>query len=216
MIEKRMKNILRLSLVEVLKDHGFRQKSRLYVRHVDGIMHMVDVQGSQWNDREKKSITLNCGVYVPGVMSAFRTAPEPTQPKVAECCVSARVGMLRKPARDIWWEISESDSPDKDAQIAQEIASIVTGTVLPFLDRFRTELHVAEFLSTVPSEADKFVDPRVDGYRFSYAALIWRKLGAEEKCAAYIEQARQSSKKTTLESFVEAFAVRCKTSPDPG
>ena len=210
MPKNRVNEILRTSLSVLLESRGFEKQSALYVRRLDDILHMIEVQRSRWNDLQRQSFTLNCGVYVPGITSAFWNAPEPKQAKLTNCCVNIRVGMLKEPRHDIWWEVSNDDRMEKDAQTRAEIVSIVTESALPFLSRFQTELEIARFLTEERTEADKFVEPRADVTSLVYAGLLWRRLGELNKCSMCIEEAKRRSRKTPLEAVVTAFADRCE------
>lgn len=210
MVKNRVNEILRQSISDILKHRGFQKQGMLYVRRLGDVLHMIEVQRSRWNDTTRQSFTLNCGVYVPGVTSAFRNTTDAERPKLTDCCISVRVGMLRTPWHDIWWEISNNDGADKDAEIRGEIASIVTESALPFVERFPSEKEIIHFLTTEHIGSDKLVEPCAEGFQFSYAALLWRRLGEIHKCSMCLEEAKQRSKKTPLETVVAAFADRCR------
>lgn len=191
-----------------MKQCGFKKRGNLYVREVGHLLHMVDVQYSRWNDAGQLSFTLNCGIFIPGVTSRFRNAREPKAPRPIDCCVSARAGMLRQPYMDVWWKILADDAPEKDGKIREEIISIITSSVLPFLDGLENERAVADFLSRRRDERDKYVEPRAEGLRLAYSAIVWSMLGVRDRCQKCIEQAVQESNDTPLESVITSFARR--------
>lgn len=209
-LKDRVNGILRESLSRELKCYGFHKRGDLYVRRLGELCHIIDVQRSRWNDTHRISVTINCGIYVPGVTSAYWNTPEPKQPKATDCCVSVRVGMLRTPWNDIWWEVSNDDGIEKAALIQADISSIIVELAMPFLNRFQTTLEVVRFLTEGRIEADKFVEPRADVTRLIYAGLLWRGLGERSRCSTCIDEAKRLSKKTPQEAVVVAFADRCK------
>lgn len=213
MVDNRVNKVIRQSLSDVLKRHGFQRTGALYVRRFGDMLHMIEAQHSRWNDTTRKSFTLNCGVYVPGVTSTFWNTPEPKKPKLTDCCISIRVGMLREPRCDIWWEVSHDDSLEKDAQIQADIVSIITESVLPFLSRFQNESEITQVLTEESSSADGFIEPRASATRLAYAALLWRRLGEVSKCSSCINESKQRSKKTPLEAVINAFASRFNCTP---
>ncbi len=208
MLKERCARILRQSATPALKQQGFHRSGNVYLREVDGLLHMVDVQYSRWNDAKEVSFTLNCGVYVRGIASALRNGPEPRQPKVADCCLSARVGMVKEPFLDVWWKVSSTDGPARDGAIASEITSTLARTVLPFLERFPDMKAVAEFLSGPRTEGDKHVNPLAEGLRLAYGAIVWSAQGVRERCRKCIEQAVEKSRNTPNEGLIAAFAEK--------
>ncbi len=207
MIKTRAKSVL-ADLAAKLKQHGFNKRGNVYVRQSEEVFQMVDVQYSRWNDAEEVNFTLNGGVYVPGVTSRFSNSPEPKRPKLRDCCITVRVGMLTESHLDVWWKMSASDGVLVDRKIKEEIASITENTLMPFLERFRDAKAVAGFLSKQPATEDQHIEPSAEGLRLSYAAIIWAKLGASDRCQTCLERAMQRSRNTPLEGTVTSFTKR--------
>lgn len=205
-MKNRVNDVLQQSLAVTLKDRGFTRSGGVYSRKSGDITHIVEVQHSRWNDQEKASFTLNCGIHVPGVTSVFRRTPEPNRPRLADCCVTVRVGMLGDQKLDIWWKLSVEDDRNRDVQVANEMVSATTRMALPFLDRFQSEEQVALLLSQERSKGDEFVEPRVSALRHAYAALLWARLGDHDRAHECLSRAQIESKKTPLEDVVARFA----------
>ncbi|MGK3970051.1 DUF4304 domain-containing protein [Sorangium sp. So ce118] len=208
MTRNRINNIIRETLSSVLKSCGFERRGDDYIRRIGEMSHIINTQRSRWSEENRTSFTINCGVHVSQVTSVFRSLPEPAQPKLTDCCVSVRIGMLTASKLDIWWELADSSDASECAEFRQDVAVKAAELAIPFLGRFETEFQVAEFLSSRCTAADELVEPRAQALRMAYAALIWRKLGDADRCAASIEEAERQSKRTPLEDIIAVFASR--------
>jgi hypothetical protein len=208
MLKDRASKILSEAATATLKTRGFKKRGKAYIRQTGRLGHMVDTQFSRWNDGKEVSFTLNCGIYIPGVTSTFSNSPEPNHPKLEDCCINVRVGGLTESKLDVWWKLSERDTPERDMEIREEICSTIERTMLPFLDRYQNEKAVAEFLSQQRIDADKYIWPRAEGLRLSYAAIIWHMLGVRDTCRECIERAVRESTNTPVDGVVNAFAIR--------
>src|SRR5262249_47677980 len=107
-----------------------------------------------------------------------------------------------------WWKLAESDEPERDVALEEEVAAATKRFVLPFLERFHDEHTVAEFLSQPCELDDKFVEPRADGLRLAYAAIIWQSAGNRIRCQESIEKAVLRSKRSPLEGVLNDFVRR--------
>jgi hypothetical protein len=208
MLRKRVDTLLGDCLTPELKRRGFRKKGALYSRAIERVTHLVDVQYSRWNDKERVSFTLNCGIHVRGVTSTFRGTREPPEPKPSDCCMSVRAGMLTKTKQDVWWEVLEPQDPEAEAEIGRQVPALLTDAVLPFLSRFETEEAVALFLSEERAPEDDHVEPRAPGLGFAYAGILWRALGNSERASACLADAVKRASNTPLEETVSNFARR--------
>ena len=102
---RRIDGILKSALTPLLRSRGFRKRGPVYVAEHGEVTWLVDVQKSQWNDRNEAQFTVNGGVYVPGVVSGYSRRPDPAEPKMVDCCLSVRIGMLDESRVDKWWKI---------------------------------------------------------------------------------------------------------------
>ncbi|WP_081426529.1 DUF4304 domain-containing protein [Sorangium cellulosum] len=208
MTKNRINKIIHEALSGALTPYGFKQRGDDYIRRIGDVSHVVNTQRSRWNEGNRVSFTLNCGVHVSHVTSTFRNLPEPAQPKLTDCCISVRIGMLTASRLDIWWELGDSDDTDEHTKVQRDVAMRTTDSMIPFLGRFESEHQVADFLSSTCTGADELVDPRAQALRMAYAAVIWRKLGDADRCSACIEEAERQSKRTPLQDVIVAFASR--------
>ncbi|WP_437565854.1 DUF4304 domain-containing protein [Sorangium sp. So ce542] len=208
MTRNRINKFIHTMLSIALTPHRFKRRGDDYVRRIGETAHIINVQRSRWNEDNRVNFTLNCGVHISHVTSAFRNLPEPAQPKLTDCCISVRIGMLTASRLDIWWELGDPDDANGYAKVQQDVAMRTADSVIPFLERFQNEHQVAEFLSSVRTGADELVEPRAQALRMAYAAVIWLKLGNADRCSACIEEAERQSKRTPLEDAIAAFASR--------
>ena len=130
----------------------------------------------------------------------------PRAPEAASGLVHVRPGLLTPGAKNAWWDITAFDGPEKDAEIGQQIRSLVEETALPFFDRFPNESAMAEFLSQPRRREDRFIDPRVESLGLVYAGIIWHQLAIVDKCRDCMDRAAEKAKGKRLEADVERFA----------
>lgn len=214
MPKDRVQRVLQQSVGDVLKRRGYQKQTSRYVRASGELTQMIDVQLSQWSQNKATRFTLNCGVYVPGLSSAYWNTPDPARPKLTDCCVSARVGMLSPSRLDLWWEVTDGDDSEKDGGVVAAVRSAVTGLALPFVERFETVHDIAGFLTEDRTGAANLIEPRATATRLVYAAVLWRKLGEEARSRTCLDEAVQQAQKTPLESVVETFVARFGRLPE--
>ena len=202
---QRVSAILRSGLTPLLRSHGFRKHGQVYVSERGDVLWIVDVQKSRWNDGTEAQFTINGGVYVPGVVSAYSRRPEPSIPKLVDCCLSVRIGMLDDSKLDKWWKVTASDAPEDavDEQISTEIRDRVGNHLLPFLQRFESSVEVAEFLEGPMNSATCSVSPRSLAQRHAYASLIYLRLGNTAKARSEIDEAVREAEGTPIDEVIK-------------
>ena len=217
-LEKQVRKELQTRLTQHLSQAGFRRTGNGYKRTFGGVSHVVDVQYSKWKNPNKVSFTLNCGVYVPRVVSVFHGTAEPLRPKLTDCCVYVRGGMLTDEKLDTWWSVAvEKNIEVASASSAAE--AMIKQHILPFLERFAEPADVAEFLSSHRCVSDTSVEPRADAVSHIYAAILWRTAGGSERCREMMDTALREAARTPLADVVAKFAARfacCDPSATPG
>ena len=114
---KALDTIARLALAPTLKERGFRKAGRTWRRPgaVTGSVHVVNLQGSAWNDGIEGQCTLNAGVYFESLaesLSVGRVTGAPTEP---DCHVRIRPAMLRPGGRDTWFAFRADDARTLEA-----------------------------------------------------------------------------------------------------
>lgn len=205
-LKQRLSRILKDGPTALLLPLGFRKEGLVYRMTHEEVAWIVDVQTSRWNDAHEVHFTINGGVYAPGVVSSYLRKADPTTPKLADCCISVRIGMLDQCKLDKWWIISTSDRvPDEvDARISAEMCNQVEELLLPFLARFTSLLEVAEFLGEPVVERTRFVAPQAAEQRYAYAGLLYSQLGERVRARAAIDRAMGEAKGKPNEEFIVA------------
>jgi len=69
----------------------------------------------------------------------FGTDPMPVNPKESRCLLRARVGLLMPEHRDHWWSVTSETDGDS---MSEELATVCSSYVLPWLEQFKTLAHV--------------------------------------------------------------------------
>lgn len=207
--KQRIDGILAAGLTPLLRSRGFRKRGTLYVADHGEVSWLVDVQNSRWNANDEAQFTVNGGVYVPGVVSGYSLRPKPAVPKMVDCCLSVRIGMLDESRVDKWWKITPLDRPEEvvDEGIAIEVRRHVEFLLLPFLERFESAAAVAEFLERPTDRATGLVAPQSSPQRHAYASLIYSKLGNSAKARKEIEQAVREAEGTPIEGVIKRVRI---------
>jgi hypothetical protein len=206
LLRKRMRDIVSRSIVPELEGFVADPTARTYVKGSGAVVYVVDVQPSVKSRSAVVSFTVNCGVYIHDVVCRFQGRPAPSFPKITDCCLAARAGLLSEPFLDKWWQLSNDDESNHDEQVCAEMRRLVNNGALPFMARFPDRKAVATFLLAPPRDrADKFVNPMARALRATYAALIWRQLEQRERCASSLRLATEESRGTPIEDEIEEF-----------
>ncbi len=209
-LDLRLDSILKASLPTVLRPLGFRKTRRVFVRRLDDLYWLIDVQKSRWSDKDQASFTLNAGVHVPGVLSVYINRPEPTAPSIDFCCLIVRVGMLSEERRSRSWKLRlEDDEPGSDDRIAVDVLSRVDGELLPFLQRFNSRRDVVSYLQGPRPPAERFVSPQEnDPRRLPYLAILQYLLNEGSSALSTLEQAEEVAKGKPLHAHIRDLRTR--------
>ncbi len=207
---QRIAGVLKGGLTPPLRARGFRKEGCVFVAEHDDVVWLVDVQKSRWNDGDEAQFTVNGGVYVPGIVSGYSGRPEPAKPKLADCCLSVRIGMLDESRIDKWWKVTASDDLQDavDEGIAAEVRDRVEGLLLHFLQSFESRAVVAEFLAGSTDIATRFVSPQAAAQRHAYASLIYSGLGNSAKAQSEIELAMREAEGSPIEGVIRRLRER--------
>lgn len=206
-IDKRREAFMTRLITPILRDAGFSGGPSKFSRAEGSLQHVVEVQRSQWNTSTDRQFTLNCGVFVPGVVSVFRDAADPRVPSLGDCCMFVRVGMLAKAHLDIWWPMPGDTVDGSDEAVREEVRVALSQLVFPFLGRFRDETAVEAFLAADPTPDLLYVEPRAPALRLSYAGLLQLKRGSEA-CQSTLARAAEEARNGPLAAHVGALVKR--------
>lgn len=204
LLDRRLQSVLSSVVTPPLRRHGFRKKGLNYVSVSEEMSWLVNVQKSQWSARGEVQFTLNAGAYVPGVVSCFSGRDEPKKPTLADCCLSARIGMLGPWHVDKWWELTESNGSNSAlSEVAEDLEGCVQDWLIPFLLKLRSPAVVADLLAGPISESNKFLNPRSVPQRLAYSALIHLRACDRRKAQEQMDKAVEQARNTPLQETME-------------
>ena len=200
--DNRLNSILKNNVTPLLKEVGFSKRRLVYVKDIGEISWLVDIQKSRWNDEVEAQFTLNCGVYVPDVLSTYANMAEPTRLKIEHCCCSARIGMLIPEKRDLWWKLRENDPATSNNEIGQDLQRKLKDFVIPFLSKVDQRARVADFLSSDLDAEYRYISPRDEALRLAYSAIIYSKIDEKRKANNLLDFAIKVSAKSPGAEFI--------------
>ena len=201
-LEKRFKLIINEWMKPYLKANHFNFKQRIFSRNHGELILLLDIQRSQWNANEKIEFVINFGVFVPGFWTTYSNRPEPKYPKVPDCCFDKR---LKTDSEKEWWIISGVDDSSKDAEIGNQIRSLLEAKVVPFLSCFKSRLDVIRFFEKTTLKESGLSLPRNESIKAAYLAVLYFQLGEMEKSLERIEEAikNQNPKYDIMQTFLD-------------
>ena len=198
-LDNRLNAILKKEVTPLLRALKFKKRRLNYAYGFDELCWLVNIQKSQWNNQEQSRFTVNCGVYIPGIVSVYANISEPTSPSIRHCACSVRIGMLMPEKIDIWWTLTLGDSASVDEDIAQDIRSKIENIALPFPHKFKSSQSVTDFLLSESSDKYKQVDPGAKTIRLEYSAIIYSKLNRHDEAKRIFDIAIEASKDSPTE-----------------
>lgn len=205
-LDNRLNAILKKEVTPLLKAPKFKKRRLNYAYGFDELCWLVNIQKSQWNDREESAFTVNCGVYIPGIVSVYANISEPTNPSIMHCACSARIGMLMPEKIDIWWTLTLGDSASVDEDIAQDIRCKIENVALPFLNKFKSSQSVADFLLSESGDKYKQVGPVAKTKRLAYSAIIYSRLNRHDEAKRILDIAIEASKDSPIEYIINQLS----------
>ena len=118
----------------LMKDAGFKKKAFNWYRKIDDVVQVLNIQGSQWS----KFMYINLGIY-------FLDLGSKVQPPAYECHIRERLnGITTDLSR--YNELCDFENTIPDLQRYQEIAELIQGVALPWLERCSSKEGVKKYL----------------------------------------------------------------------
>jgi len=137
---KKIRQIVDRGLGPCLTSASFHKHGADFSRKYGEALHVIDFQLNKWNTNELGKFTLNIGAHFTSVAALlFGTDPMPVNPKESRCLLRARVGLLMPEHRDHWWSVTSETDGDS---MSEELATVCSSYVLPWLEQFKTLAHV--------------------------------------------------------------------------
>jgi hypothetical protein len=126
----------------LLRARGFRRKGRTWNRPGDGLVQVVNVQGSALSFGGLGGFYINLGIFVPGL--AWDGVRGEAGPFITEgrCQLHVRLGQLRPDHKDIWDFVVSDDIE----ALGRSVADALIAHGLPFLDQCGSPKELDEFL----------------------------------------------------------------------
>jgi len=115
-----------IALKPMMKEAGFNKKRYTWHRSMDNLVHVFNVQGSQWG----KSIYINLGVYFIGIGNTETPAQN-------HCHIQQRLARIANDPNRCN-ELFDFSSKIVDIQRHIEISQVIENSAFPWLDRFST------------------------------------------------------------------------------
>lgn len=119
----------------IMSAYGFRKAQLVWNREKDGIVHMFNIQLSQWNDKDNIHFTINLGVCIKRVWQIYWNKMPPRIIRESDCFPCLRVGYLLSEGthqKDVWWLLKSSEDI---ASVGNELQDVIQNKCIPFLDK---------------------------------------------------------------------------------
>jgi|HubBroStandDraft_4_1064222.scaffolds.fasta_scaffold04132_2 hypothetical protein len=106
---------VKLGLAPLLRKDGFKKRGTTFYQIGPESNRLVVVQSSQWNTSSSSRFTIELGLYFPAIDAVVKqiwTKPgaERWVPKIYNCQLRKRIGLLLPVHRDFWWTVVPSSN----------------------------------------------------------------------------------------------------------
>jgi hypothetical protein len=147
-LQQRYTSVVRQVFDFSLKKAGYRRRGANCYKFIScDIAHFVGFQKSVYSSSHQTSFTVNVGVYRKGIWAVLvPNSPEPRIPSVSNCIIQKRLGRLMPAGLDEWWDLADSDDPQHDRLVVEEVCTALDAYGLPFLDAFRDDEAILQFV----------------------------------------------------------------------
>lgn len=208
-----LNDVLKGALTPFLKSEGYKKSGLVYSRDCGNLAAIVALQKSRWNTGSGGAFTLNFGVHVPGVGELYAGKAEAAKPRIEDCALYVRVGMLTPEHVDRWWEINADMNEAEKERGGRELVDVCKDFGLPFLRRFETLQSIAAWLEAPSGDYARYVFPMAQAQRLAYAAIVLCLCGDSVASARLQRLYSEAVKGTPLEDvaspFLDRLAARC-------
>jgi hypothetical protein len=122
-------------IAPLLAENEFIRKRHVWNKHKRDVIHVIAIQKSQWNTKDKCTFTLNIGIWLKPLWEILQNKTAPSFIHPEDCFPEYRVGELLewdKPAKDLWWTLDQNTDA---ASVGTEIKNVLQKNCLPFLNK---------------------------------------------------------------------------------
>jgi hypothetical protein len=145
-IHEKIGAVVSCGLAQALKSAGYRKKGFNFGQDVSTtVVRLVNVQASQWNTAREGEFTINLGVYHRDLAELHDILPPVKSPKVYDCVIQQRIGLIMPERLDHWWSITRSTNI---AALGAEVAEVWYEYGKPWLELHCSLKQAREFLIT--------------------------------------------------------------------
>ena len=127
-LSKIVDGITKAELASLLKQHGFKKKTRNFYRENADRTDVINIQASQWNEGREGQFTVSVGICFPAISEIIDAPLIKGLPKEYDCTIRERIGLITEENRDIWWKINTETN---QSVLANDLASKVNSICLP-------------------------------------------------------------------------------------
>lgn len=195
------------TITPLLARSGYQKSARAFVAQSDGIARVVQFPTRQLKKPEEARFTLNFAVTSVAFHEAYAGKPFPKNAPSAEPVVQAGAGRLMPDGEDVWWSLTPGVS---SRLIADEVETLLNDRVLPFLERFRTEVALLQ-------ELERGGDlPGFGAMRERCRAVLLAKAGRKPEAAQVLAALLDANAGEGLEGFRQSvgdLARRLEVNP---
>jgi Domain of unknown function (DUF4304) len=161
----------------VLLSHGFQRSGLICNRRLPCLVHVLDIQLSNWSGGNSAEFTMNLGVWIEQVWRVCWDKAVPTTLKETDCFPRWRVADVLGSAKDVWWTVASHADVEV---VGIELQDILLNQCIPFMDSL-------DSIGAVVAVAEDPVLRRFPAELLSYAIL--KHLSGEPKAASRILRA---------------------------
>ncbi len=205
--EGRFNSIIREAVTKPLAPHGFRKRGHVFLRQLDELAWVVDIQRSRHNTSVETAFMVECGIYVPRVLNLYGGIAEPSSPTAMSCCIRVGIEMLVGGRVDGMWALHDPPhSAVEDTQIMGDVRRLITHHALPFLECLPSTLEVAQYLEPPPSE--QRISPGTYAMALGCAGIIRLMRGEREAACAALARAVQDATGSHGEEHLRSLEQR--------
>jgi hypothetical protein len=122
-------------IAPVLSDHGFQRSQLIWKRRLPALSHVLEIQISRWNTKDRAEFTINLGVWIEQVWRICWDKAPPKKVTASDCFPHWRVAAVMASATDVWWTV---EAPDDVARVGTELQSILLEHCIPFLEKLNS------------------------------------------------------------------------------
>ena len=153
----------------LLQDFGFIKQDHQYIKDIESLVYLINLQKSRHSDRSRVDLTLNVGICAKEVWSLYWNRPFPDDIDETDCFPRFRIGSIladfSPKARDLWWTIHGQSDIEKTGR---EIRDLIDTSCLPFFARFNS-------ISDIKTFCDSYINIKnlLPLERFFYAIMAF-------------------------------------------